>query len=218
MIMADTLQAQLDDITARTRDLVQPERLAVGERAVAELFSTGIESRILPVGATAPAFSLPDGSGRTVNSRDLLALGPLILNFFRGRWCAYCATELESWRDLYPVVREQRGLVVGISPQTIRQNDFTATQHRLPFPLLSDAGNSVAEQFGLVYQVPAYLQHYYRSILVNIPFLNGDASWRLPVPATYVVAQDGTVLYARAYADFRVRPEPADVLASLTSV
>jgi peroxiredoxin len=216
--MSNTLQTQLDDITARTRDLVQPERLAVGERAVEELFATGIESRILPVGATAPEFALPDGSGRLVRSTDLLALGPLILNFFRGRWCAYCATELESWRDLYPVVRERHALVVGVSPQTVRQNDFTAGQHGLPFPLLSDAGNSVAEQFGLVYQVPTYLQQYYRSILVNIPFLNGDPSWRLPVPATYVLRQDATVLYARAYADFRVRPEPAEVLSNLPAM
>jgi peroxiredoxin len=211
----DTLQTQLDDITARTRHLVQKERLAVGERAVEELFASGIESRILPVGAKAPAFTLPDGAGRPVRSEDLLALGPLVLNFFRGRWCAYCSTELEAWRDHYPALRERHALLAAIAPQTIRQNDFTADQHGLPFPLLSDAGNRVAEQFGLVYSVPPYLQQYYRSILVNLPFLNGEASWRLPVPATYVLARDATVLYARAYADFRVRPEPSEVFAAL---
>ncbi len=213
--MTGTLQAQLDDITARTRDLVQPERLAVGERAVAELFSSGIESRILPVGAKAPSFSLPDGAGRPVRSADLLALGALVLNFFRGRWCAYCSTELEAWRDLYPALRARHALLAAISPQTVRQNDFTADRHGLPFPLLADAGNQVAEQFGLVYQVPPYLQQYYRSILVNLPFVNGEPSWRLPLPATYVLAQDGTVLYACGYADFRVRPEPEEVLSAL---
>ena len=214
----DALQGQLDDITARTRDLVQPERLAVGERAVEELFASGIESQILPVGATAPAFALPDGAGRMVRSEDLLALGPLVLNFFRGRWCAYCSTELEAWRDLYPALRERGALLAAVSPQTTRQNDFTADQHGLPFPLLADAGNTVADRFGLVYQVPAYLQQYYRSILVNLPFVNGEPSWRLPVPATYVLAQDATVLYSRAYADFRVRPEPAEVIAALPNV
>ncbi len=209
------LQDQLDEITAQTRTLVQAERLAIGERAVQELFESGIEERILPAGATAPEFSLPDFSGRTVRSTDLLALGPLVVNFFRGRWCPYCVTELEAWRDLYPALRERGALVVGISPQAQRQNDFTASQHGVPFPLLTDAGCAVAERFGLVWTVPAYLQKYYRGILLNIPFVNGDESWKLPLPATYVISPEGKVLYAEAHADFRVRPEPEDVLRSL---
>lgn len=210
-----SLQERLDAITERTRTLVQPERLEPGEKSVAELFASGIEERVLPVGAVAPEFELPDGSGRTVRSRDLLALGPVVLNFFRGRWCSYCVNELEAWRDLYTQVRARRALLVAISPQTVRQNDFAATQHALPFPVLADAGALVAEQFGLVYTVPEYLRSYYRSILVNIPSVNGEPSYRLPLPATYVLGQDGTVLFAQGYADFRVRPEPAEVLAAL---
>jgi peroxiredoxin len=209
------LQEQLDAITANTRTLVQPERLAIGERSIEELFASGIERRILPLGATAPEFTLPDFSGKLVRSVDLLALGPLVINFFRGRWCPYCVTELEAWRDLYPALRERGALVVGISPQTQRQADFTASQHDIPFPLLVDAGCAVAEQFGLAWTVPAYLQKYYRSILLNIPFVNGDQTWKLPVPATCVIGQDGKVLYAEAHADFRVRPEPEDVLRAL---
>jgi peroxiredoxin len=209
------LQDQLDEITTQTRTLVQPERLAIGERAVDELFRSGIEDRILPAGAAAPPFALPDFSGKIVCSSDMLALGPLIVNFFRGRWCPYCVTELEAWRDLYPALRERGALVVGISPQTQRQNDFTASQHAVPFPLLTDAGCAVAEQYGLVWTAPDYLRRYYRGILLNVPFVNGDESWRLPLPATYVLSPEGKVLYAEAHADFRVRPEPEDVLRSL---
>src|ERR1700733_12702968 len=162
--MATSLQDQLDEITANTRHLVQPERLAVGERAVEELFASGIEERILPVGAVAPEFALKDASGRLVRSADLLALGPLVIKFFRGRWCSYCVTELEAWRDLYGTLREREGLMVAIGPQTQRQSDFMAGQHGLPFPVLSDPGNTVAEQFGLVYSIPEYHQVYYRSI------------------------------------------------------
>jgi len=209
------LQDQLDEITAQTRTLVQPERLAVGERAIGELFASRIEERILPVGATAPEFVLPDFSGKPVRSADLLALGPLVVNFFRGRWCPYCVTELEAWRDLYPGLRERGALVVGISPQTQRQSDFTASQHGIPFPLLVDAGGTVAEKFGLVWTAPEYLRRYYRGILLNVPFVNGDESWRLPLPATYVIDQGGKVVFAEAHADFRVRPEPEDALRSL---
>jgi peroxiredoxin len=207
-----SLQDQLDEITANTRNLVQAERLAVGERAVEELFSTGIEERILPVGALAPEFELNDFTGRLVRSEDMLALGPLVIKFFRGRWCSYCVTELEAWRDLYGQLRERGGLMVAISPQTERQSDFTAGQHGLPFPLLSDPGCALAEKFGLVYTVPEYLRSYYSSIMVNLPFINGDASWRLPLPATYVIGRDRRVLFAEAHADFRVRPEPEEAM------
>ena len=209
------LQDQLDEITAQTRTLVQPERLAIGERAIQELFDSGIEDRLLPVGSPAPAFSLPDFSGKMVRSADLLALGPLIINFFRGRWCPYCVTELESWRDLYPALRDRGSMVIGVSPQTQRQSDFTAGQHGIPFPLLSDPGCAVAERYGLAWTAPPYLQKYYRSILLNVPFINGDESWKLPIPATYVIDQDGKILFAEGHADFRVRPEPEDVLRAL---
>ena len=209
-----SLQDQLDEMTANTRQLVQAERMAVGERAVEELFLSRIEERILPVGAVAPEFALNDGSGRLVRSADLLALGPLVVKFFRGRWCSYCSTELEAWRDQYEQLRERGALMVAVSPQTERQNDFMAGQHGLPFPVLSDPGCALAEQFGLVYTVPQYLRDYYLSILVNLPILNGEPSWRLPLPATYVISRDGRVAFAEAHADFRVRPEPEEALAA----
>jgi peroxiredoxin len=149
-----------------------------------------------------------------VRSEDLLALGPLVVKFFRGRWCSYCVTELEAWRDLYGQIREREGLMVAISPQTERQNDFMAGRHGLPFPVLCDPGCALAEKFGLVYAVPEYLRTYYLSIMVNLPFVNGEASWRLPIPATYVLDRERRVLFAEAHADFRVRPEPGDALAA----
>jgi peroxiredoxin len=210
-----TLQDKLDDITAQTRNLVQPERLELNERAIAELFASGIEDKLLKAGEPAPAFALPDANGRLVRSADLSALGPLVVCFFRGRWCPYCITELETWRDLFPAVRERGALLVAISPQTVRQNDFTVTQHTLPFPLLRDEGAAVAAGFGAAYSVPGSMQSYYRSILVNIPFINGEQSWRLPVPATFVIGRDGVIRWSQGHADFRVRPEPTDALKAL---
>jgi len=209
-----TLQDQLDEMTANTRQLVQAERMAVGERAVEDLFASGIEDRIMPVGALAPEFALNDATGRLVRSVDLLALGPLVVKFFRGRWCSYCTTELEAWRDRYEQLRERGALMVAVSPQTERQNDFMVTQHGLPFPVLSDPGCALAEKFGLAYTVPEYHRAYYLSILVNIPSVNGESSWRLPLPATYVIGRDGRVVFAEAHADFRVRPEPEEALAA----
>jgi len=221
------LQDQLDAITARTRSLVQPDRLAISEGMAAELFASGIEDRILPMGAAAPAFTLEDSlTGRPVHSTDLLALGSVIVKFFRGRWDPYCVTELETWRDLHPSLRERGAIFVAISPQTRRQNDFAVQQHRLPFPVLSDPACTLADLFGIAHTVPEPARRYFRSILVNIPFANSgltyetapDSAWRLPLPGLFLVRPNrnaGTIAFAQAFADPRVRPEPTDLLALL---
>ncbi len=211
------LQDQLDEITQRTRALVPAERMAPAERSVEELFASGAEQRILPVGSRAPEFALANAQGRLTRSADLLALGPLIIKFFRGRWCPYCVTELEAWRELYPRVREAGALMVAVSPQTNRQSDFMAAQHELPFALLSDPGCRVAGEFGLAWDIPEYLREYYRGILINIPFIHGGESWRLPLPGTFVVGRDGWIVYSEAHADFRVRPEPEEALKAAAS-
>jgi peroxiredoxin len=220
----EPLQDQLDRITQNTRALVQPERLAYSEKATANLFNTGIEDQALKVGTQAPEFTLEDAvTHKPVNSADLLALGPLVVNFFRGRWDPYCVTELEAWRELQPELRKRGALFVAISPQTTRQNNFMLQQHGLRYPLLSDPAAAVAEKFGIAYTIPPEHRRYFQSILVNIPFNNAglsyhnatEASWRLPLPAVFVIDRNNTVLFAEAHADFRVRPEPAGVLAVL---
>jgi peroxiredoxin len=221
------LQDQLDRITQNTRALVQADRLALSEAATAALFQTGIEDRIAAVGSVAPGFNLTDAlTGKQIQLSDVLSLGPVVLKFFRGRWCPYCVTELELWRDLYQDLRRRGTFLLAISPQTTRQNDFTLHQHRLPFPILSDPGAEVSGAYGLAHTIPLPLRNYYRSILVNIPFANAgltydtatEASWTLPLPATFLVRQDGTIAFAEAHADFHVRPEPGDLLALLDSL
>ena len=220
----ESLQDQLDRITQNTRALVQPERLAVSEKATEDLFNTGIEDRILKAGSQAPAFTLEDAlTHKPVNSADLLALGPVVVNFFRGRWDPYCITELEAWRELQPELRRRNALFVAISPQTTRQNNFTLQQHGLPYPLLSDPGAAIAEKFRIAYTIPPEHRRYFQSILINIPFNNAglsyhnatEASWRLPLPAVFVIDRTNTITFAEAHADFRVRPEPTDILAAL---
>jgi peroxiredoxin len=105
--------------------------------------------------------------------------------------------------------------MVAITPQTERQSDFMVGQHGLPFPVLSDPGCALAEQFGLAYTMPEYHRNHCLSMLVNLPFINGESSWRLPLPATYVIGKDRRVVLAEAHADFRVRPEPEEAMAAL---
>ena len=213
------LQDQLDAITANTRKLVQPERLAISEQMVSDLFSTGIEDRILPVGTQAPSFALEDArTGKSVSSADLLALGPLVVNFFRGRWCPYCVTELETWRELIPHLRERGALFVAISPQTPVNSRKSVRQNKLSFPILSDTNNDVASAFGLKFALPDYLVELYRSLKNDLPAFNGDPSWTLPMPSRFVIAPDRAIVYAEINPDYTRRPEPEAMLPALQKV
>jgi len=189
--------------------------LEVHARVVAELKSQGLAAGSLGSGAKAPVFSLPDHNGKLVSSAELLSLGRLVVCFFRGRWDPFCCGQMEAMNRIAPEIEEAEASLVAISPQTVKQSFFMAAQHRLRFPLLSDAGNVVARRFGLVYRVPDEQQAIYRRAFVNLPFINGDESWGLAIPATYVLGRDGTVLFASADEDYTERPEPEEILEQL---
>ena len=170
---------------------------------------------VLKVGSKIPEFSLQDHNKRVVSSSDLLAKGRLVLCFTRGRWCPFCVGQLEAMNFIAAQIREAGAELVAISPQTIQHAFFMADQHHLRFPLLSDSHNELARQFGLVYRVPDEQQALYRRTFVNLPLANGDDSWELPIPATFVVNQDGTISSADANPDYTARPEPLEILARL---
>ena len=210
-----SLRERLEEITANTRRYVPAEKLEITQRAIEELGRAGVAGRALAVGAKAPEFELADGDGKVFRSAEALARGRLIVSFYRGRWCPYCVAELESLQAILPQVQAAGASLVAVSPQTQKQTYFTADQHELHFPVLSDPGNRVARQFGLVYRLPQELERLYRSIFINLPLANGDESWELPTPATYILDRDGTILFAYADADHMRRAEPADVLDCL---
>ena len=122
---------------------------------------------------------------------------------------------MEAMNLVLPQIERAGAALVAISPQTVKQSFFMHDQHKLRFPLLSDAGNKIARQFGLIYRVPPPQEAVYRRAFVNLPFTNGDESWELPIPATYILDRDGTVLYASANEDYTERPEPFDILRIL---
>jgi peroxiredoxin len=200
-----TLRARLEEITANTRQYVPAEKLAITGRAIEELRRAGVADHALPLGAKAPEFELTDGDGKTFRSAEALSRGRLVVSFYRGRWCPYCVAELETLRDVLPQIEAAGATLVVISPQTAKQSYFTADQHQLRFPVLSDLGNRVARQFGLVYRLPQELERLYRGIFINLPLANGDESWELPLPATYILERDGTSAFADTHAPRRAR-------------
>ncbi len=194
---------------------VPGETEAVHARVIAELKAGRMAGDVLPVGSKAPAFELNDHNGKPVSSPELLSKGRLALCFFRGRWCPFCVGQLEAMNLVLPQIEQAGASLVGISPQTVQQSFFMVDQHRLRFPLLSDARNEVARQFGLVYRVPDDQQAIYRRAFVNLPFANGDDSWELPIPATFILDRDGKILYVSADEDYTQRPEPQEIVQRL---
>ena len=191
---------------------VPAETQAVHARVIAALKQQRLAANILPVGSKIPEFQLQDHDGKTVSSSDLLARGQLVLCSIRGRWCPFCVAQMEAMNLILPEIEQTGASLAAISPQTVQQSFFMRDQHKLRFSLLSDAGNQVAQQFGLTYCVPDEQRAIYQRAFVNLPFVNGDDSWELPIPATYVVDRDGTVLYASVDEDYTERPEPGEIL------
>lgn len=190
---------------------------AVHARAVAELKERQVAANALSVGAKAPRFELPDHDGKIVRSSELLAKGRVVICFIRGRWCPFCVAQMEAMNVVVSQIEKAGATLVAISPQTVKQSFFMRDQHKLRFPVLSDSGNSVARQLGLAYRIPDEQQALYKGTFVNLPFVNGDDSWELPIPATYVIERDGTVVYASANENYTERPEPAEIIAILNA-
>ncbi|HXM67145.1 MAG TPA: peroxiredoxin-like family protein [Candidatus Acidoferrum sp.] len=218
----DTDIRPLREVFAERKELiakyVPAEPQAIHARAVAELKQQRLAADILPVWAKIPDFHLPDHDGKTSSSSDLLAKGRLVLCFIRGRWCPFCVAQMEAMNLVLPEIDQAGTTLIAISPQTVQQSFFMRDQHKLRFPLLSDAGNNVARQFGLTYRVPDDQKAVYQRAFVNLPFVNGDDSWELPIPATYIIERDGTVLYACADEEYTERPEPQDIVHFLTTL
>ncbi len=190
---------------------------AVHARAVAGLKTQGIATGALKAGEKSPSFELPDHNGKFVSSDHLLAKGRLVLLFIRGRWCPFCVGQMEAMSFIAAAIEAAGASLVAVSPQTEKQSFFMRDQHKLAFPLLVDGHNQVARQFGLVYHVPEEQRGLYRSTFVNLPFANGDDSWELPIPATFVIDRDSTILFASANEDYTDRPEPLEILSVVES-
>ena len=191
------------------------ELQAVMDQATDDLAASGMAGGFLQVGVVAPDFVLPDALGNAVALADLRAQGPVVLAFYRGAWCPYCNLEVQLLQQALPDIQALGATLVAISPQTPDNSLSLAEKHGLAFPVLSDAGNAVARRFGLVFTVPEALRAVYDKLGIDIPAHNGDGSFELPVPGTYVVGRDGTIAFAYANVDYTRRVAVGDILAAL---
>lgn len=182
--------------------------------------TSGALDHALNVGQSAPDFTLPDAFGNDVSLKTLLAKGPVAISFYRGEWCPFCNIELRGLQGSLPKMRELAATLIAISPEKPDFGIVATEKNKLTFPVLSDLGNKVARQFGIVFQVGQELRDFSKNVFKNdLALRNGDDSYELPVPATFVIDTTGIVRFAHVDVDYMLgRAEPEAVVAALETI
>src|SRR5262249_48210411 len=210
-----TLTDRTRDLRAQLATMVPAELLGIFDGDADALGGTDFAGRSVRAGQPAPRFTLPDATGTPVALDGLLARGPVVLTFYRGTWCPYCNLQLRAYQEILGDIVARGAQLVAVSPQTPDQALSLVENEQLEFVVLSDAGNRVADQYGLTYTVDDAVKAAQAEVGIDLAAYNGDATYRLPATGTYVIARDGIVRYARVNGDFRDRAEPAEILQAL---
>ena len=212
------LEQELAAFKAKFERTAPAQRVALYDDKIGELRLTFPIDQALQVGESAPDFELPDIDGTPMMLSHALRSGPVVLTFYRGAWCPYCNIQLRAYQAILPVIVRLKARLIAVSPQKPDYSEKTANDNALGFAVLSDVGNVAARRFGLVYSLPLELRAALRANNKALPDMNGDETWELPVPATFVIAPRGAVALAHVDVDYRKRLEPASILKALTAL
>lgn len=210
MTKRPTLQEKLEAL--RHKD---PEWKARYDKLVQGLIDANVAGNALKAGDSCPEFALANAEGRILTSSELLANGPMVLSFYRGKWCPYCMTEIEALHDVEGEIAVAGASLVAVTAEDCGGALKVKHQKNLKFEILCDFENGLGLAFGLVFRVPEFIREEYQKIDINFPVIYGNGSWFLPMPATYVIGADGTIRHAYVNPDFRERMEPRDILRVL---
>lgn len=213
-----SLQAQIAEYNEQKNASAPKEMLELMASTTQELMAAGLANDALQVGDYAPDFSLPNVHGELVTLAEMLAHGPVVLNFYRGGWCPYCNYELRAFEEVLERIEELGSQLVAISPETPDNSLTTKDKNELSYAVLSDVGNNVSNDYGLVFSLDERLRLVYKNSGVDLPASNGDDTFNLPMPATYVINQSGEIVYAFVSEDYTKRAEPSEVVKILTTL
>jgi peroxiredoxin len=211
-----TLKHEIENFQKEMIPQIPGNVLQALQRTSAELLAKNIEEKAVKKGNTIPSFTLPDATGKTIISDDLLKDGPVVISFYRGGWCPYCNLELKALQGVLPEIKKLNAGLIAISPELPDGSLTTQENNALGFPVLSDQGNEVAKQFGLVFELDAELVPMFKeNFNWDLIAINGTEKVELPMPATYVVDREGIVQFAFVNSDYTQRAEPEEILEVL---
>ena len=212
MTLQDRLEAQ------RARSVARPALRAAYEATFTELRRSRFLDHALRSGARFPDFLLPDADGRLIALTDLLARGPLVVTFFRGDWCPYCALTLAALEAALPEIAGAGGRLAAIAPETGGRALAVKLRHGIHYDVLVDVDSGVGLQCGLIFRVPEPYRASIASAGIDLPDRHGNGGWLLPVPAAYVIDPDGIVRWDFLEVDFTRRAEPDAIVQALRAL
>ncbi len=179
--------------------------------ATKELQTGGYADRAANIGFSIPNTTMLSFTGKTIKLHDCIKNMPTIIIFFRGTWCPYCNFQL---REYIKVLEGEKSVnLIAISPEKPDVTKETVDINETPFTMLSDENNVLATQLSLVFTLPEDLQQVYSNIGINVEKSQGNADFRLPIPATYIVDANATIVKAWLNVDYTYRAEPSEVIA-----
>jgi len=211
---------ELNERRERNRSSEIPaDLLAIMDKATADLVASGLSKNALKAGDPAPDFTLNDAHGHPIQLQHLLQQGPVVVSFYRGGWCPYCNIELRGLQRALPEMKRLGASLVAISPEVPDRTLSTEEKNNLTYPVLSDTGNKVAKSFGIAFTLPDDLLALYKRFKHGLDDVNGEhGAAQLPIPATFVIDQNGIVRLAFVVEDYYQRLDPDAVLEALTAL
>src|SRR5260370_2483754 len=185
------LQQQIDEFIAEGASWLPAGLLQELLRPIGQLIHSGAAENALKEGAQAPDFAVPDACGNAVRLSHLLVQGPVVMTFYRGQWCPYCHLALRAYQQALPHMQARGATLVAISPQTPDHSRTLAEKLELTFALLSDRGNQVARQFGLVFTIDEAVRGAAQQGSADLPGVNCTECWELPTGGDFLVGPAG---------------------------
>lgn len=131
---------------------------------------------------------------KKISSTEILKKGKIILAFYRGSWCPYCNLELKFLQDNISKIKEKKSVLVAISPQSPDHSLTMVEKNNLEFEVLTDHNNDFAKKLGIVFQLQDFVLPYYQNLGIDLSLFNKNND-TLPVPAVFVVDENGKVVY-----------------------
>lgn len=211
-------QHALNDLIKQLGEMLPPDKLAVFNQDATQLGQRYPTPLKLHAGDKAPLFTLPNARGEPVKIEDVLKGGPVVLTFYRGVWCPYCNLQLKQYQSILPQIKQSGANLLAISPMNPDNSAQMVQTNELGFDVLSDVGNNVARRYTTVFKNPPSSIQAMADLGYDFHSFYGDSSAELPVPATFVIAPDTSILFAHsAGGDYRERSEPLSILDALSA-
>jgi peroxiredoxin len=213
-MMDGPLNARLSAYADKLRELNFPFAEAYDD-LVARLYAGEVGREAPVAGDMMPPFLLSSKAESLVSLQDLLAAGPLVISFNRGHWCPFCKIELRTIASYHESIKAEGASVVSIMPdrQQFIGDLRGATANAIE--ILTDMDNGYAMWLGLVMWLGENVKRLMIGRGYHLETFQGSEGWYVPLPATFVVAQNGIIVTRYVDPDFRKRMEIRDILEAL---